>query len=111
MRLQLRSFLRGGFICRLAYCGLLFRFWLGSFFRLCCAGFGHAGLLFRGDEFRLWFFGCVGGGGDGVWLGAGVAGSVAAGEVERVGGVVAGVEAAGVRGGGGVALCVGALGG
>src|SRR5882757_7068740 len=101
MRLQLRSSLRGGFNCCLAYCGLLFRFWLCSFFGLCAAGFSEAGFLFRGDEFALRSFGCVGGCGDGVGLGAGVAGSFAAGEVERVGGVVAGEEAAGVGAGDG----------
>src|SRR5882757_9632796 len=100
MRLQLRSSLGGGFICCLAYCGLLFRFWLGSFFWFCVAGFGEAGLLFGGDKFGFWIFHCVRGG-DGVGLGAGVAGSVAAGEIQRVRGVVAGEEAASVRGGDG----------
>src|SRR5438876_12346350 len=103
MRLQLRSSLRGGFICCLAYCGLLFRFWLGSFFGLCVAGFGETGLLFGGDEFGFWFFYCVRGG-DGVGLGAGVAVSVPAGEVEGMRGVVGAEVAAGVGAGGGGGL-------
>ncbi len=64
----------------LAYCGLLFRFWLGSFFGLCAAGFGDAGLLFGGDEFGFGLLDGVGSGGDVGGLGAGVAGAVAAGE-------------------------------
>src|SRR5580704_19728784 len=101
MRLRLSSFLGGGFICCLAYCGLLFRFWLGSFFGLRAAGFGEAGFLFGSDELGFGFFGGVGGGGNGVGLGAGMASSVAASEVERVRGVVAGKKASCVGAGDG----------
>src|ERR1700729_3501136 len=80
MRVQPCSFVSAFFLCCLAYCGLLFHFWLGSLFRLCTVGFSDAGFLFRGDEPALWFFDCVGGGGDGGWLRAGVTGSVATGE-------------------------------
>src|SRR5438132_3847791 len=95
MRLQLRSSFRGSFCC-LAYCGLLFGFWHGSFFGSCAVRLGEAGLLFGGDEYSFWLPGGVGGGDDGFGLRSGVAGSVAAGEVEGVGGVVAGEKAAGV---------------
>lgn len=64
--------------------------------RFCCAGFGQASLLFGGDELAAGVFLFVGCGGDVQGLGAGVAGTVAAGEVAGVGGVVAGEEAAGV---------------
>ena len=48
---------------------------------LCGAGFGEAGFLFGSDEFAAGFLLFVRRGGDGVGLGAGVAGAVAAGEV------------------------------
>src|ERR1700743_2793544 len=97
MRVQPRCFLSRLFVCRLVYCGLLFRFWLGSFFRFCTVGSSDTGFLFGSGKFDSWLLDAVRRGGDSERLRAGVAGSVATNKGWRVGGVVKGEEVAGMR--------------